>query len=99
MKDQCIAVMRVQGLPTRWRARVEKLLVHIVKSQPFEALPGTDVYDLAACTRWRRSSSKKGCVDCREVINGTHDELEILSWELQQLAAELECEMMVEVVR
>lgn len=102
MDSQRIAVMRVFGLPARLRASVEALLVTVVKSPPFLAIEGTDVFDLAACTRWRRSSTTSGCVECREVINGTDDELEVLRRELDIIAKMSECDdcsVSVDVVR
>lgn len=99
MENQRLAVMRVCGLPARLRAKVESLLVAVVKSQPFVAIEGTDVFDLVACTRWRKSSEKTGCVDCREVINGTDYELELLRRELQFIAAMNNCEACVDFVR
>lgn len=98
MEHQRIAVMRVKGLPARCRAVVESMLVSIVRSQPFIALPGTDAFDLVSCTRWRRSQEKVGCVDCREVINGTEAELDALARELETLALQIECETALEVV-
>lgn len=99
MENQRIAVMRVCGLPARLRAKVESLLVAVVKSEPFMAIEGTDVFDLAACTRWRKSSDRSGRIDCREVINGSDDELELLRSQLRMIAEANECVACVDVVR
>lgn len=77
MDMQHIAVMCIEGLPRKDRPRVESLLDQIIRTEPVALLPGVDVLDFAACTRWRPSSIP-GCVECREVINATWEEFEQL---------------------
>lgn len=88
MMEERIAVMRISGLPRRLRPAVEEAMAVSLLSEPFELIPGTDPVDWAECTRWTRSLRLSGCVDCRQVLNGTDAEF----CELQQrLRGILDC--------
>ncbi|AKE41982.1 Uncharacterised protein [Corynebacterium kutscheri] len=72
-KAQRIAVMRVIGLPKKLRHVVEKIMVEELLSPPLWALPGSDEFDIAPCTPWRRMAD--GTLETHQLVNGTAEEL------------------------
>lgn len=88
MKEERIAVMRISGLPRRKRMAVEEAMVASLLSEPFDLIPGTDPLDWAECTRWSRNPRLAGCVDCRQVLNGTAEEFEALQARIVAIAGD-----------
>ncbi|MCS4490603.1 hypothetical protein N7326_08085 [Corynebacterium sp. ES2794-CONJ1] len=81
------AVLKIWGMPTRCRMRVEEAMASALQSEPVAALPGTDYLDVAQCTTWRKSR-KRGAVDCRQVLNAEAKEFAELESMMKSLAAE-----------
>lgn len=99
MQDiQQLAVMRVSGMPRRARPLVEEAMYCSLKSLPMATMPGTEVLDVAHCTPWMRSPEHKGCVECKQLLNGTAEELEALRRALSRLTAEHAFSASLEIV-
>ena len=59
---------------------------------------GADVLDATWCTRWQRSGVAAGAVDCRQVLSGTDEELDIFSGVMSLMAGEYGFQAYVELV-
>lgn len=88
MQEQVFAVLRVEGMPKKWRLTVESAMVENIATEPIDALPGVDELNAAWCTTWRRNALYPSAVDCREVLNGTAEEFEKLRDALVQLSTD-----------
>lgn len=88
MQEQVFAVLRVEGMPKKWRLTVESAMVENIATEPIDALPGVDELNAAWCTTWRRNALYPRAVDCREVLNGTAEEFEKLRDALVQLSTD-----------
>ncbi|ARU46534.2 hypothetical protein CBE74_08645 [Corynebacterium silvaticum] len=88
MQEQVFAVLRVEGMPKKWRLTVESAMVENIATEPLDALPGVDELNAAWCTTWRRNALRPRAVDCREVLNGTAEEFEKLRDTLVQLSTD-----------
>ena len=90
---QRIAVLHVSGMPRACRPRVEQAMLDVITSEP-----GADVLDATWCTRWQRSGVAAGAVDCRQVLSGTDEELDIFSGVMSLMAGEHGFQAYVELV-
>ncbi|AER69523.1 Hypothetical protein Cp106_1464 [Corynebacterium pseudotuberculosis 1/06-A] len=88
MQEQVFAVLRVEGMPKKWRLTVESAMVENIATEPIDALPGVDELNAAWCTTWRRNAFYPRAVDCREVLNGTAEEFEKLRDTVVQLSVD-----------
>lgn len=88
MQEQVFAVLRVEGMPKKWRLTVESAMVENIATEPVDALPGVDELNAAWCTTWRRNAFYPRAVDCREVLNGTAEEFEKLRDTVVQLSVD-----------
>jgi len=95
---QRIAVLHVNGMPRAYRPRVEQAMLDVITSEPMSAAPGADVLDATWCTRWQRSGVTAGAVDCRQVLSGTDEELDIFSGVMSLMAGEHGFQAYVELV-
>ncbi|MFA1424099.1 hypothetical protein [Corynebacterium diphtheriae] len=87
MHEETYAVLRVEAMPRQWRQTLENVMAKTIASPPPSAMPGTDPLEAVWFTPWRTNSWQPNTVDCRQVLNGTLDELRVLSQEVAALAA------------
>lgn len=92
-------ILTIEAMPSRLRPVVEQLMVDCLRTESTWVVPGDDPLNAQWCTRWHKdwpgedlASLAAGTarlpagIGCRQVLTGTHSELEQLSRALAQLA-------------
>lgn len=60
-------------------------MVESLVSEPISSVGMVDLLECAPCTRWERNAMLPGCVNCRQVLNGTAEEIQRLAQSLERL--------------
>lgn len=86
----CSGVLVVSALPRELRMQVERAMLVCLRSEPVAAPAGTDPLSAQWFTPWERDMSVVSyyAVRTRQVITGTHAELNALTSTLEELARE-----------
>lgn len=90
MGGQHVFVLQIDDLPRERRPLVEKAMLESLVSEPMDSVGMVDLLDCAPCTRWERSAIMPGCVNCRQVLNGTAEEIQLLAQSLDRLRCDFD---------